>query len=380
MNLGCARLKIRNPLPQELSAQAQVPGFHNVRMWGDKSAVDLGDWYKLSPAELKTKYPALYRTPHNYLAISGGGANGAFGAGLLLGWTERGDRPEFSMVTGISTGALMSPFAFLGSEYDDRLREIYTTLSTKDILEERFILKILTGDSAVSSTPLKKTIARYIDQEIMEAIAAEHRRGRRLYVGTANLDAGRPVIWDIGAIAGSGDPKALDLIRDVLLASASIPGIFPPVFINVEANGVQYDEIHVDGGTASQVFLYPTGIDWSKVLEKFEVGDSAKAYIIRNSYQEAQWETVKPKISPIAGRTIDSLIRTQGLGDIHRIYLNSRAEAIDFNLTFIPEEFTLKAKEPFDKEYMNQLFNLGYKMGNSGYPWKKFPPGFVPPK
>ncbi len=378
MTLSCATLKTRNPLPEDLSPGALVLGSDKMRMWGDRTPRYVEDLVKLQPVELKDQFPALFNSAHNYLAISGGGANGAFGAGLLLGWTEKGDRPEFSIVTGVSTGALTAPFAFLGPGYDEQLKAVYTTTSTKDILKIRSKLKILTGDSAASSEALQKMLVNYIDQDIMEAIASEHLKGRRLLIGTVNLDAGRPVIWNIGEIAASGNPNALDLIRDVLLASASIPGVFPPVFVEVQSNGVTYDEMHVDGGTASQVFIYPTGVDLSDIIEKLKVDGKPRAYIIRNSRLEPEWKTVEPKLRHIALRTTDTLIMNQGYGDLYRIYLRNKQDGVDFNLAFIPDEFNLKAKEAFDSEYMGKLFELGYQMGKQGYPWEKVPPGLLP--
>ena len=347
-------------------------------MWGDRTPTYLQEWFELPRVELSAQYPALFNSEHNYLAISGGGANGAFGAGLLLGWTERGDRPEFSIVTGVSTGALTAPFAFLGSGYDEQLKAVYTTISTKDILKKRSKLKIITGDSAVNPEGLQKMLIKYINQDLMEAIASEHSKGRLLLIGTVNLDAGRPVIWNIGKIAASENPNALDLIRDILLASASIPGVFPPVFMEVQSNGVTYDEMHVDGGTASQVFIYPTGVDWSKVIERLEVQGTPRAYILRNSRLEPEWKNVEPKLRDIALRSTDTLIKNQSFGDLYYIYLRNKQDGVDFNLAFIPEEFKVKSKEPFDPEYMGKLFDLGYQMGKQGYPWKNVPPGFQP--
>ncbi|NIO07245.1 MAG: patatin, partial [Deltaproteobacteria bacterium] len=223
-------------------------------------------FFSMSEEEIKATYPGIYGRPHNYLAISGGGANGAFAAGFLAGWTATGTRPEFTAVTGVSTGALISPFAFLGSKHDDTLKEIYTGVSTKDILNKRSLLVGLTSDAMADTVPLLRLIQKYVTSEIREALAAEFRRGRILTVGTTNLDAGRPVIWNITRIAGSAHPKALELIHKILLASASIPVAFPPVFIEVEANGQRYDEIHVDGGGASQIYLYPLGLDWRRVI------------------------------------------------------------------------------------------------------------------
>jgi predicted patatin/cPLA2 family phospholipase len=373
---GCGALHKRTPLPEGLSPVAQAAGISDIRMWGDEPPAYVAKWLSMTPAEITAQYPALYRTAHNYLALSGGGSDGAFGAGLLVGWTAKGDRPEFSMVTGISTGALIAPFAFLGPDYDAQLKEVYTTISTKDIVTKvRTLSKIRTNTAIGDTKPFRETLAKYVDQNMMEAISAEHRKGRRLMVATTNLDAGRPVIWNIGAIASSGDPNALDLIRAVLLASASIPGAFPPVYFDVLANGSHYDEMHVDGGASSQVFLYPSGLDMRRVMEKLEVQGKPRVYIIRNAVLVNDWKAVEPKLSHIAGRSISTLILNQGYGDMYRLYLEAEKAGIDYNLAYIPAEFTAKAEEPFDKAYMNKLFDLGYRMGLSGYPWKKEPIG-----
>jgi len=373
---GCASVKMRNPVPENLSDKARISGIRSARVWGDEPPPYKKAWLKLPKSEIKKQYPALFHSSHNYLAISGGGARGAFGAGLLAGWTEAGDRPEFSIVTGISTGALTAPFAFLGSAYDAQLKELFTTYSTKDLVRKRQIFEIIFGDSAFSTKPLKALIAKYITAEMLEAIAAEFHKGRLLFIGTMNIDAERPVIWNISRIAASGNPKALKLVHKILLASASIPGAFPPVLIEVEAEGRQFDEMHVDGGTASQVFLYPTGVDWLRVAEKLEVKGKPQAYIIRNALLDSRWKAVEPKIVTIAGRSIESLLRTQGFGDLYKLYLFTLKDDLDYNLAYIPDHFTVKPKELFDPEYMGKLYELGYWLAKSGYPWHKGPPGF----
>lgn len=239
----------RNSPPFDLVDQAVIPGIPEARCWAD-------EWPEYSREKLETftdedlekSMPALYKAPHNYLAISGGGANGAFGAGMLAGWTDTGSRPEFSMVTGVSTGALTAPFAFLGLEYDDALKRLYTTTESSDISKKRGIISTVLGDAMADTAPLKDLIAEYATDEIIEKIAREHQRGRRLYVGTLDLDAGRSVSWNIGAIAVSDSPQKVSLIHTILLASSAIPVFFPPVFIPVEIDGQPYDEMHVDGG------------------------------------------------------------------------------------------------------------------------------------
>jgi len=209
----------------------------------------------------------------------------------------------------------------------------------------------------------------------MSEIAAAHKGGRRLFIGTVNLDVARPVIWNIGVIAASGKPESLELIRNIMLASASIPGIFPPIYITVTADGKSYDEMHVDGGTATQVFLYPVGLDWKKLTQKLKVPGRPHAYIIRNSKLQADYESVEPWLPKIAGRSVSSLIRTQGIGDMYRMYIGAKRDGLDYNLAYVPDSFNVPLKEVFDPVYMNDLYALGFRMAKAGYPWAKAPPG-----
>lgn len=375
---SCATHYQRTPLPEAYGDKAQIPYIPDARFWGDTLPTGMQEGFTEIKYEILETDPEAKFKPIDYLAISGGGANGAFGAGLLTGWTEFGNRPDFRIVTGISTGALIAPFAFLGKEYDAALKKLYTTTSTKDILKIRSPFAILTADSAAVTTPLRKILDEVIDVKMIEKIVAEHDKGRRLYIGTTNLDAKRPVIWDIGIIAKSGAPNALPLIRDIMVASAAIPGVFEPVYIEVEAEGRRYDEIHVDGGASSQVFLYPASLDMQWAKEQMGLKGKARIYVIRNSQIVPDWQTVKPKIVPILDNTISTLIRTQGIGDLYRIYLGARRDGMDYNMAFIPSDFQQMSKEEFDPEYMCELYHRGYQMAEKGYPWEKAPPGFKP--
>lgn len=375
---GCASAPERNAVPIELTAQATISGIPEARFWGD-------EWPKFSEerfasftdSDFQKYFSSVYGKPHSYLAISGGGPNGAYGAGLLSGWTKEGTRPEFTMVTGVSTGALSAPFAFLGSDYDDELKAVYTTTSTEDIVEDRSFLNIIFNDSMADTKPLQALIAHYINADVIDAIAKEHKKGRRLYVGTVNLDAGRSVIWSIGAIANSNVPNKTELIHNILRASASIPVAFPPVVIPVEIEGTTYDEMHVDGGTGSQVFVYPAAVNWKTITAKLKVQGKPSIYVIRNSMLDSDYQGVNRSIFPIATRTIDSLIRTQGIGDIFQIHSLCVRDDNDFNLAYIPSTFKEKPTEGFDPVFMKKLFLLGEERAKQGYPWQKAPPGFI---
>jgi predicted patatin/cPLA2 family phospholipase len=371
---ACAHLPERSPLPPEHIDDAEVLGIPRVRMWGDEAPPWEHDWFEKSRSEIKERYSGIYGRRHTYLAISGGGENGAFAAGLLLGWTASGNRPEFTAVTGISAGALVAPFAFLGPEYDDVLKTVSSELKPDNVYKKRGMIRALRTDGLATTEPLQALIAKHVDEEVMEKIAAAHREGRTLNIGTANLDSMRPVIWRIGAIANSGHPDALELILKILLASASIPAMFSPVLIPVQVDGKKYDELHVDGGAASQVFIYPPGVDYDEVLERLAVPGRPKVYIIRNSRLDPMYEQVRNKLFPIAGRSLESLIRTQGIGDLYRIYVETCRDGLDFNLAYIPAEFTKEPKEEFDSQYMKELFDLAYERGKEGYEWEKVPP------
>lgn len=314
--------------------------------------------------------------PASYLAVSGGGEDGAFGAGLLTGWTKSGTRPEFKVVTGVSTGALTAPFAFLGPAYDDRLAEIYTSITAADVLEARGFLAAVTNDAMADTAPLRRTIARYVTPDLLAAIAREHEKGRLLLIGTTDLDAQRGVIWNVGKIAASGDPGAPELVRSILVASAAIPGAFPPVMIDVMADGQPYQEMHVDGGASAQVFIYPPSLKVAELAKKAGVVRQRDVYVIRNARLDANWADVKRRTLSIAGRAISSLIQTQGVGDLYRIYTVSQRDGVRFHLAYIPSSFDVKLESPFDQTYMRALFELGHKLGAQGYAWQTRPPGF----
>lgn len=310
-----------------------------------------------------------------FLAISGGGDDGAFGAGLLVGWTAHGDRPEFNVVTGISTGALSAPFAFLGPDYDHALKSVYTETAASDIFsDENPVVSIISGDSAADTTPLKNLISKFIDQRTIKRIAEEYEKGRLLLVATTNLDQARSVIWNIGAIAQSPDPRARALIIEVLRASASIPGAFPPVMLDVTVDGKRYEEMHVDGGAMTQMFLYPPSLHLKKVEKTTAKRDVA--YIIRNGRLFRPEQQVKRQTLAIAGQAIATMTAANGMNDLYRIYLTTERDGVEYNLIYLDDEFAVPYEGPFNKTYMNTLFEYGYRKGVAGIDWHRQPPGY----
>ena len=327
--------------------------------------------------------------PATFLAISGGGENGAYGAGLLTAWTQLGTRPVFKTVTGVSTGALTAPFAFLGSEYDPQLEQVYTRISADDVLTSRGLLTALFSDSLYDSTPLLKTIRGFVTPDFLAAIAREYaENGRLLMIATTNLDVPAAILWNMGAIAASGMERAADLFSRILLASASIPGAFPPVMIDIETGGQRYEEMHVDGGTTAQVVLYPpsfSGADLARDLPPADLPVARVAarrprqlYVIRNGTLAPANETTARSTMKIAGRAISTLIQYQGIGDLYRLYLLCKRDGIDYNVSWMPASFTEKLKGPFDQAYMQKLYAVGRAEMLDGRAWAKLPPGFDP--
>lgn len=310
------------------------------------------------------------------LAVSGGGENGAFGAGLLNGWTEHGSRPVFDLVTGVSTGALTAPFAFLGPAYDEPLRRVYTDITPERVLIRRWLTAAILNDGLADTAPLFATISEYLDEPMLAAIARTYDQGRLLLVASADLDAQTPVIWNIGAIAKSGHPRALDTIRRVLLASAAIPGAFPPVMFDVTVEGRPHQEMHVDGGTFVQAFLYPASVTRAR-REAIAAGrrvPPARAWIIRNGRLDAEWAAVDRRAISIAGRAVSTMTAASGYNDVVRMYFVTRQDEVDFNLAFITPRFTETFTEPFEQRYMRALYAYGLARAKRGFEWTKVPP------
>jgi hypothetical protein len=320
------------------------------------------------------------KKPFNVLVLSGGGAYGAYSAGVLAGWSEAGTRPQFDVVTGVSTGALVATLAFLGPGRDAALKRFYTTVTDNDVYARKSDLAALLSDSFRDSKPLAKLIDAVVDQGIVREIAAEHAKGRRLYVGTTHLDARRLVVWDMGEIASRGTPADLALFRQVLLASASIPGYFPPVLINVDVDGKPAEELHVDGGvTASLFFRSPhvSAAQYRKLGERPMEGSNLFIVVAGKLYADPA--CVERRLIPIAADSISALLYSQCRGDLFQLYALSLATGMNYRMTAIPQDMTVPADATsFDPKVMGWLYEQGRQQALAGKLWRTSPPGTEP--
>jgi hypothetical protein len=381
---ACAALERQPAVPANLTEQATVLGIPNARFWPDTQGPALvqeaGAALARERAAQAGAGPNGALPPANFLAVSGGSDNGAFAAGLLVGWSDSGTRPSFKLVTGISTGALVAPFAFLGPAYDRQLRAVYTGIGPENVYEQRGLLSAVFNESLADTARLFLLISRYANADMLTAIANEYKKGRLLLIGTTNLDEQRPVIWNIGAIAASGRPEALDLVRKILLASAAVPGVFPPVLIDVEAGGRHYQEMHVDGGAVAQTFLYPPQIGRLVNLRQGPLARERHAYVIRCGRLDPEWASVDRRLLTITGRAISTMIHYSGYNDILRIYSTAEHDGVDYNLAYIGPDFTVEHRVDFDPAYMKALFDYGYQKAVHDYLWHKAPPILAQPQ
>src|SRR3954465_2935069 len=302
----------------------------------------------------------------SYLALSGGGADGAYGVGVLNGWTAAGTRPTFSVVSGVSTGGLIAPFAFLGSQYDDTLKEVYTSGIAESLLNDLSIMRVLFSSGLFGNKRLRELVARYVGPEILEQVARENAKGRRLLVVTTDLDTQRTAIWDMGKIAAVGTPEALKLFRDVMAASASIPLVFPPILIEAEGQGHKFQEMHVDGGVTAPVLTLPEAL-----LFQGRLPGNAKMdiYILVNKKIERNFELVANSTIDVASRSLSSITQSQTRSIIFSTYDFARRNRLGFHLSYIARDYPAAPSEGFDTAYMRALYQYGYEKGASGQAW-----------
>lgn len=307
-----------------------------------------------------------------WLVLSGGGENGAFAAGLLNGWSEAGTRPAFGVITGVSTGAMIAPFAFIGASGDAALRQNYTEVSAADVFEFGG-----TSEALTDTWPLKRRIDRAVTPSLLKAVAAEHAKGRRLLVATTAVDAERPVLWDMGAIAEAGGPKALALFRSVILASSAVPGVFPPVMIEVVAEGQRasdkggsktvpdkrFQEMHDDGGTTAPYFLAPETMLLAKAPAPLP---THRVYLVVNNSLTPDFQMASRTTLSVLGRSMSAAIKAQTRAALALAEAFAQRTGLDLEVAQIDDRFRQTSAAPFDQGYMKALFAHGAALGRAG--------------
>lgn len=304
------------------------------------------------------------------LALSSGGADGAFGAGIINGWTASGKRPKFDIVTGVSTGSLIAPFAFLGPEYDANITRLYTETSTRDLVQAKFLSGIINGQSLFNTKRLRNIIKRELTDDMIDRIADEHLTGRRLYIGTTHLDAAEPVIWNIGKIANYRSPAARKLVRDVLWASAAIPIAFTPVTFTVTDGQIVRNELHVDGGVTKEVFVYTPEVPMRTIIRKLGLSHrNNRIWLVYNDKLLPEYEPQRTGLLSLAERTIETLVKSQSIGDIKEVGALAARDGLSVRVMLLPNSFEAESKELFDKEYMRAVYKIGFDLGKDPDNW-----------
>ncbi|WP_225927109.1 patatin-like phospholipase family protein [Vibrio alfacsensis] len=340
-----------------------------LRFWDEYSPSD--ENYRTIEQLKYLNYYSHNKSEVNYLAISGGGVDGAFAAGILNAWTDKGDRPDFDVVTGISTGAIVSIFAFLGSNYDDELAKYYTQPSLNEIFKRNSLLKLPFKASIMNTDGFENEVRTFVDDTIISKIAAERDKGRILLIATTNLDNEKMSIWDIGRIAQIKTENSKKLIQDIIIASSSIPGLFPAKPIFIESDRVIYEELHVDGGVSRQVFLFP---QWLGEAVPSLTSHKKNVYVIRNGQSKPKFEAIDNSISSISIRALSILTRRQGVGDVEFIYNYTKSNNMMFNFAHIDDDLVGDGLDTMSKDYMNAVYHYGYDNMLNDMLWLTTPP------
>ena len=361
---GCASLP-RTPYTAQEAALASLPNMGPVRAYADATAAEIA---------AIAERPQRNGEPFAYLALSGGGGDGAYGAGVLNGWTESGRRPDFTIVSGVSTGALIAPFAFLGSAYDSYLTDFYTSGVAESLVQSPNPINIVFGSGLFGDERLRDLIGRYVTPDLLVAIAAEQAKGRRLYVVTTNLDQQRAVIWNMGAIAASGAPNARDLFRDVLTASASVPAVFKPQLLDVQAEGRGFQEMHVDGSVVIPVFTLPQA--FLPRDSRIRSAGRSDIYVVINGKVEPEFDVVADSTIPIAERSFVTASQARSRVTLAATESYAQRSGIGYHVTYVDKNTPRPPTgRGFDTGYMRNLYNLGFEKGRSGTLWTSTVPG-----
>lgn len=296
------------------------------------------------------------------LALSGGGANGAWGAGVMTAWS---DPPTFEVVTGVSTGALIAPFVFAGRSFDPALTQAYTGGQADGLLKSRGLLALFLP-GVFDPAPLRDLVLDNVDETLLRAVAAEHAKGRRLYVATTSLDTQTQIVWDMGALASRDDVASRVLFVNVLIASASIPGAFPPVPLTYDHDGRQVSEIHVDGGTVANFLVAPEPL---LLADNLGARGEGRIWVLVNGKPEPKFQVATLSPARIAARSFDTMMKAITRSDLANTAQFARVNGMTMNVAMIGPE-TEEDSLDFGRENMNRLFQAGRAAMQAGQAWR----------
>jgi predicted acylesterase/phospholipase RssA len=356
---GCAPVVLRGPSPPPAEVAADSPG--GIRVMGAD--------YRFTEVSMQSvarhAHDMRAAEPFSILALSGGGADGAFGAGALVGLTRTGKRPQFSVVTGVSAGALLAPYAFLGPEWDQQLIDAYTSGRAEHLLQPRG-LGVIFDSSVYRGGPLEQLVDHYLSDALIQAVAREAASGRLLLVATTNVDTGESVVWDLGSIAMNGGSRAKALMRDVLVASASVPGMFPPVIIRIQDEWGDYSEAHVDGTATAPFFVPPAFVQLPQDVPN---RPAPTVYVIVDGRLSEEPMSTRLRFKTIVSRSISAGLTHMVRTTLELTATTAQVQGASLQYSAIPAGYPNLAPFDFRASTMRSLFQYGYDCAHAGRLW-----------
>lgn len=313
------------------------------------------------------------------LVISGGGDWGAFGTGVLTGWGELPDttkrRPEFDVVSGVSTGALIAPFAFLGTNADIKTIDDLYRNPKEDWVKTRGLLFFLPENASFAEVPgLEREVDKFITMDVAKRVAAATQSGRMVYVNTTNLDDGnaQPFRWGLAAERAVKDGD-LTRLRNILLASSGIPGAFPPREIDgsIYCDGAVTSNI-IYGGVAKRDQTF--GAIWKRTYPNEPI-PTIRFWVILNNYAVSQPRTVQPSWPSVIERSLEVAVRSStntalrhlmAMAELSKLTGNGN---IEVRWIAIPNSWDAPEPGIFKEATMRSLSDLGRKMGGDLSNW-----------
>jgi predicted acylesterase/phospholipase RssA len=362
---GCVTQSRKLPPPTIISNAAPVGFDAGIRI----VTTDRSRFSTISPPIIQGLRRAAHGGPVNILALSGGGSGGAFGAGALAGMTRGDNRPDFQLVTGVSAGALIAPFAFLGSSWDPALQDAFGG-ERSDLIhsaKSSFLTRLVFPSGLGNHGRLYELVDHFVTPQLVAAVAAETMKGRRLIIATTDLDKRETVLWDMGVIAAHGGAAARQLFRDVLIASASVPGMFPPIIIHVSDGVHSYDELHVDGSVTTPLFITPLVAD--VVSTSLDQLDGSNVYVIVNSQLASPPHETSLQTPELLGRSFSAQLMYKTKETIAFVDSVTREHHMHLLIAVIPADYPDHSFADFRPQSLQRLFDYGAGCAARGLLW-----------